>query len=107
MTTPPGPARPRPIRPVLVDVTDPRVTAPEMFLAWPGRPTLWNRVRIRAALHSPTKHEARQRAAEELAGFTREQLQLLREVAEPGPEYRSEEAARMLFEWDRAARAPR
>lgn len=54
-----------------------------MHLAWPGTPTLWNEVTLLRP--DATLRGCRINANHELYAMTREQLQLLREVAMPGP----------------------
>jgi hypothetical protein len=95
MTTPPGPDCPELYRPRLLAISGWREGAPVMHLAWPGSPTLWNAIRLRVA--DRTLRGCRINALHELHAMTREELQLLREVAKPGP------AAHPLAWWPEAS----
>jgi hypothetical protein len=84
--TPPGPEPDSVVRPLLVAVTGYREDAPIAHLAFPGRPTRWVEMKVRA--HDRGLRQIRQLAELEVQALSRQAVQLLFEVAHPGPEPR-------------------
>lgn len=77
----------RPITPLLLDVDmrNDLDRRPRMILAFPGAPARWVSCRIRQAEGERTKRGARILAAEQLAAFSRSELQALFDVSKNGP----------------------
>jgi hypothetical protein len=80
----------RPIAPRLlgIDLRADLDRCPRMLLAFPGAPARWVSVRILGAERERTKRWARVLGAQQLAAFTRAELQAMFDVARDGPDRR-------------------
>jgi hypothetical protein len=72
-----------------IDMREDLDRQPRMLLAFPGSPARWISCRIRHAELERTKRGARILAAEQLAAFSRPELQALFDAARNGPIARS------------------